>query len=123
MDGSRVIPKTKWKKGNSKSISRIQIDPSVTSRSDTTKKRIRDHSSRGNTSNFISERNRAMNINNILEMRYDYNDIYIRCSECRDLPTVDERRKEAGRICKDFNIVFERYAVVDLIGKEFLKRA
>lgn len=64
-----------------------------------------------------------MNISNILEMRNDYNDIYIRCSMCRDLPTVDERRKEAGRICKDFNIVFERYAVVDLIGKEFLKRA
>lgn len=62
-------------------------------------------------------------INNILEMRNDYNDIYIRCSECRDLPTVDERRKEAGRIVKDFNLYFEKYAVVDLIGKEFLKRA
>lgn len=64
-----------------------------------------------------------MNINNILEMRCDYNDIYIRCSLCRDLPTVEERRKEASRIIKDFNLVFERYAVVDLIGKEFLKRS
>lgn len=63
-----------------------------------------------------------MNINNILEMRGDYNDIYIRCSECRDLATVQERRREASQICKDFNIVFERYAVVDLIGKEFLKK-
>ena len=63
-----------------------------------------------------------MNINNILEMRSDYNDIYIRCSECRDLATVQERRREASQICKDFNIVFERYAVVDLIGKEFLKK-
>lgn len=62
-------------------------------------------------------------INNILEMRADYNDIYIRCSMCRDLATVDERRREAGQICKDFNIVFERYAVIDLIGKEFLRRA
>ena len=64
-----------------------------------------------------------MNISNILEMRSDYNDIYTRCSMCREMPTVDERRKEAGRICRDFDIVFERYAVVDLIGKEFLKRA
>ncbi len=64
-----------------------------------------------------------MNISNILEMRADYNDIYARCSLCREMATADERRKEAGRICKDFNIVFERYAVVDLIGKEFLKRA
>lgn len=63
-----------------------------------------------------------MNINNILEMRYDYNDIYIRCSECRDLPTATERRREAAQICKDFNIIFERYAVVDLIGKEFLRK-
>lgn len=76
----------------------------------------------GTLQNFIRERNKAM-INNILEMRCDYNDIYIRCSECRDLPTVDERRKEAGRIVKDFNLYFEKYAVVDLIGKEFLKRA
>ena len=65
----------------------------------------------------------VMNISNILEMRSDYNDIYTRCSMCREMPTVDERRKEAGRICRDFDIVFERYAVVDLIGKEFLKRA
>ena len=64
-----------------------------------------------------------MNINNILEMRCDYNDIYARCADCRDLPTVDERRKEAGQIIKDFNLMFEKYAVVELIGKEFLKRA
>lgn len=64
-----------------------------------------------------------MNISNILEMRADYNDIYARCSECRDLPTAEERRKEAVQICKDFNIIFERYAVADLIGREFLKRA
>jgi hypothetical protein len=61
-------------------------------------------------------------INNILEMLDCYNDIYIRCSECRDLPTVEERRKEAGRIIKDFNLQFEKYAVVELIGKEFLKK-
>lgn len=61
--------------------------------------------------------------NNILEMRYDYNEIYMRCSLCRDLPTVDERHKEAGQIIKDFNLIFEKYAVVELIGKEFLKRA
>lgn len=60
---------------------------------------------------------------NSLEMRYDYNEIYARCSECRDLPTVDERRKEAGRIVRDFNLIYEKYAVIDLIGKEFLKRA
>ena len=63
-----------------------------------------------------------MEINNILEMRNDYNEIYIRCSECRDMPTAAERRKEAAQICKDFNIIFERYAVVDLIGKEFLRK-
>lgn len=61
-------------------------------------------------------------INNILEMLDSYNDIYIRCSECRELPTVEERRKEAGRIIKDFNLYFEKYAVVELIGKEFLKK-
>ena len=55
-------------------------------------------------------------------MRADYNDIYARCSLCRDLPTADERRREAGQICKDFGIRFEKYAVVDLIGKEYLKR-
>ena len=60
--------------------------------------------------------------NNILELRHDYNDIYMRCSECRDLPTVAERRREASQIIKDFNLVFERYAVVELIGKEFLKK-
>ena len=69
-----------------------------------------------------SKEGKAMT-NNILELRYDYNDIYIRCSICRDLPTVEERRREAGQICKDFNIIYERYAVVDLIGKEFLRRA
>ncbi len=42
-----------------------------------------------------------MNINNILEMRSDYNEIYIRCSECRDMPTAAERRREAAQICKD----------------------
>lgn len=63
-----------------------------------------------------------MDINNILEMRYDYNDIYARCSMCRDLPTVAERRREASQIIKDFNLIFERYAVVELIGKEFLKK-
>ena len=63
-----------------------------------------------------------MMTNNILEMRHDYNDIYVRCSMCRDLPTVGERRKEAGAIIKDFNLYFEKYAVVDLIGKEFLKK-
>lgn len=61
-------------------------------------------------------------INNILEMLDSYNDIYMRCSECRELPTVEERRKEAGRIVKDFNLHFEKYAVVELIGKEFLKK-
>lgn len=61
-------------------------------------------------------------INNILEMRGDYNDIYIRCAMCRDLPTVEERRREAGRIIRDFELYFEKYAVVDLIGREFLKR-
>lgn len=64
-----------------------------------------------------------MEINNILEMRSDYNDIYMRCAMCRDLPTVEERRKEGGRIVRDFNLMFEKYAVVELIGKEFLKRA
>lgn len=61
-------------------------------------------------------------IDNILEMRNDYNDIYIRCAMCRDLATATERRREAAQICKDFNIIFEKYAVVDLIGKEFLKK-
>lgn len=61
-------------------------------------------------------------IDNILEMRNDYNDIYVRCSMCRDLATATERRREASQICKDFNIIFEKYSVVDLIGKEFLKR-
>ena len=61
-------------------------------------------------------------IYNILEMLDCYNDIYARCSACRDLPTVDERRKEAVKIVKDFNLHFEKYAVVDLIGKEFLKK-
>lgn len=61
-------------------------------------------------------------INNILEMLSSYNEIYMRCSECRDLPTVEERRKEAGRIIKDFNLYFEKYAVVELIGKEFLRK-
>lgn len=61
-------------------------------------------------------------IKNILEMLDNYNEIYMRCSECRDLPTVEERRKEAGRIIKDFSLYFEKYAVVELIGKEFLKK-
>lgn len=63
-----------------------------------------------------------MNINNILEMRSDYNEIYTRCALCRDLPTAGERRKEAGRIVRDFELYFEKYAVIDLIGKEFLKK-
>ena len=61
-------------------------------------------------------------INSILEMRDDYNDIYIRASMCRDLPTVEERRKEASRIINDFKLNFEWYAVVELIGKEFLRK-
>lgn len=63
-----------------------------------------------------------MEISNILEMRCDYNDIYARCSACRDLPTATQRRREATRIVKDFGLMYEAYAVVDLIGKEFLKR-
>ena len=61
-------------------------------------------------------------IDNILEMRYDYNEIYIRCAACRDLPTKAERRKEATQIIKDFQLYFEKYAVIELIGKEFLKK-
>ena len=61
-------------------------------------------------------------INNILEMRSDYNAIYERVSILRDMPTVAERRAEASAIIRDFNLVFERYALVDLIGKEFLRR-
>ena len=72
--------------------------------------------------NLDIDKEAKMEINNILEMRSDYNDIYVRCSECRDMPTAAERRREAAQICKDFNIIFERYAVVDLIGKEFLRK-
>lgn len=61
-------------------------------------------------------------IDNILEMRNDYNDIYIRCAMCRDLPTKAERRREATQIIKDFQLYFEKYAVIELIGKEFLKK-
>lgn len=57
---------------------------------------------------------------NILEMRHDYSAICERVSDLRDLPTREARRAEAKQIMKDFNIMFESYALVAMIGKEFL---
>nr|AHF24062.1 hypothetical protein [uncultured bacterium Contig643] len=59
-------------------------------------------------------------INNILEMRSDYSEIYMRVSALRDLPTREARRAEAKAIMKDFRLVFEGYALIDLIGREYL---
>ena len=59
-------------------------------------------------------------INNILEMRDDYNMICERVSVLRDLPTRAERRAEAVSIIEDHKLQFFAYALVDMIGKEFL---
>lgn len=59
-------------------------------------------------------------INNILEMRSDYNAIYERVSVLRDMPTKEARKAEAKAIIKDHNLRFEVYALLDLIGREFL---
>ncbi len=59
-------------------------------------------------------------INNILEMRKDYNMICERVSDLRELPTRAERRAEAVRIIEDHKLQFEGYALVQMIGKEFL---
>lgn len=57
---------------------------------------------------------------NILEMRWDYREICERVSVLRDLDTREARRAEAKAIIKDFNIKYERYALIDMIGREFL---
>lgn len=59
-------------------------------------------------------------MNNILEMRHDYDAIYERVSILRDMPTREERIAELRAIAKDHKILFERYALIDLIGREFL---
>lgn len=57
---------------------------------------------------------------NILEMRWDYREICERVSALRDLDTRETRRAEAKAIIRDFNIKYERYALIDMIGREFL---
>ena len=57
---------------------------------------------------------------NILEMRWDYREICERVSVLRDLDTREARRAEAKAIIRDFNIKYERYALIDMIGREFL---
>ena len=59
-------------------------------------------------------------INNILEMLEDYDMICERVSVLRDLPTREERRAEAVAIIEDHKLQFFAYALVDMIGKEFL---
>lgn len=59
-------------------------------------------------------------MNNILEMRYDYDEICDRVSVLRDLPTREQRIAELRAIAKDHKLIFERYALVDLVGREFL---
>lgn len=59
-------------------------------------------------------------INNILEMRDDYNMICERVSELRELPTRAERRAEAVAIIEDHKLQFFAYALADMIGREFL---
>ena len=59
-------------------------------------------------------------INNILEMRDDYNIICERVSVLRDIPTKEERIKEAKSIIKEHKLEFFVYALVDMIGREFL---
>ena len=59
-------------------------------------------------------------INNILEMRNDYDMICERVSDLRELPTRAERRAEAVGIIEDHKLQFEGYALVAMIGKEFL---
>lgn len=59
-------------------------------------------------------------INNILEMRNDYDIICERVSVLRDLPTKAERRAETVRIIEEHKLQFEARQLVDLIGKEFV---
>lgn len=59
-------------------------------------------------------------INNILEMRSDYDMICERVSELRELPTRAERRKEAVAIIEDHKLQFEARQLADMIGWEFL---
>lgn len=60
-------------------------------------------------------------INNILEMRNDYNEIYIQCAAVRDLQTREEKKIAVRNIIKEFNLKYEGYAVLDLIGYEYLR--
>lgn len=59
-------------------------------------------------------------IDNILEMRHDFDEIYMRTSILRDMHTREARRAEARAIIEEFHLDFEVYALIDLIGKEFL---
>lgn len=59
-------------------------------------------------------------ISNILEMRHDYDTICERVSMLRELPTREERIAELRAIAKDHKIIFEVYALIETVGREFL---
>lgn len=57
---------------------------------------------------------------NPLELRSDFDEIYMRVSILQDMTTKEARRAEARAIIDDYELHFEKYALIELIGIEFL---
>lgn len=57
---------------------------------------------------------------NSLEWRPDFDEIYMRVSILQDMTTREGRRAEARAIIEDYKLHFEKYALIELIGIEFL---
>lgn len=59
-------------------------------------------------------------MDNPLELRSDFDEIYMRVSILQDMTTRESRRAEARAIIEDYELYFEKYALIELIGIEFL---